>query len=111
MFPASALWESVPAGPEGWEGVPNVSITDFSGFGRGTYTRQTNNTWHVADSFSKILNRHTLNSDSRAGTCKSTRRDTSAPTETSASPDRRLASLLQTFCWALPINTSKRHYK
>jgi hypothetical protein len=50
----------VPSGPEGWEGVPNVSISDFSGFGRSTYTRQTNNTWHIAETVSKILGRHTM---------------------------------------------------
>ena len=96
----------VPAGPEGWEGVPNVSITDFSGFGRATYTRQTNNTWHVADTVSKILDRHThevrirrpLSADQRASIHQRER-------EFQLQRVRKPASASPTSCWALPTNT------
>ena len=50
----------VYSGPPGYEAVPPVYFNNFS-IGSPTLTTfQPNNTWHFADSFSKIAGRHTL---------------------------------------------------
>ncbi len=50
----------VMSGPPAYEAVPPISFNNFS-FGSPTLTTvQPNNTWHVQDSFSKILGGHTM---------------------------------------------------
>jgi hypothetical protein len=53
----------IPSGPAGWESVPPISLSgqiNFS-FGRNIQaTGQYNNTWHIADSYSKIYGKHTF---------------------------------------------------
>ena len=53
----------VASGPPGWESVPPISLSgqiNFS-FGRNIQaTGQYNNTWHLADSFSKVFGKHTF---------------------------------------------------
>jgi hypothetical protein len=53
----------IKSGPEDWESVPPISLSGQIGFSIGrniSATGQYNNTWHLADSFSKIYKRHTL---------------------------------------------------
>jgi hypothetical protein len=53
----------ISSGPAGWESVPPISLSgqiNFS-FGRTIQaTGQYNNTWHLADNFSKIYGKHTF---------------------------------------------------
>ncbi|MBZ5623975.1 MAG: carboxypeptidase regulatory-like domain-containing protein [Acidobacteriia bacterium] len=53
----------IKSGPDNWESVPPISLSGQIGFSIGRNiqaTGQYNNTWHVADSFSKIYQKHTF---------------------------------------------------
>jgi len=50
----------IPSGPPGYEALPPLSLINFR-IGSPTLTTfQPNNTWHLSDSFSKILGRHSI---------------------------------------------------
>src|SRR5215471_6316610 len=51
----------INSGPDSWQSVPPISLTGQIGFNFGrtiSATGQYNNTWHVADNFSKIWKTH-----------------------------------------------------
>ncbi len=53
----------IKSGPSDWESVPPISVSGQLGFSIGrniSATGQYNNTWHVADNFSKIHGNHTF---------------------------------------------------
>ncbi|HJZ98949.1 MAG TPA: TonB-dependent receptor [Candidatus Solibacter sp.] len=53
----------INSGPDSWQSVPPISLTGQIGFSFGrniSATGQYNNTWHLADNFSKIWNKHTF---------------------------------------------------
>ena len=50
----------IPSGPPGYEGLPPLQFNNFN-IGSPTLTTfQPNNTWHLSESLSKIIGRHTM---------------------------------------------------
>jgi hypothetical protein len=50
----------IPSGPPGFEALPRIGFQNFSIGSPTLTTTQPNNTWHFAESFSKIYGRHTM---------------------------------------------------
>ncbi len=50
----------IPSGPQGYEGLPPLSFINFTVGSPTLTTFQPNNTWHLSESFSKILGPHTM---------------------------------------------------
>jgi carboxypeptidase family protein len=99
----------VPSGPPGWESVPNISITDFSSFGRGGSTLQANNTWHATENFSKIVNRHAFRFGVEARYLQVNARNTFRLMGNTVSTGRKPVTLFLTSCLAPRTNTFRPH--
>lgn len=50
----------IPSGPPGYEGLPPIGFNNFHIGSPSLTTFQPNNTWHLSESLSKIIGRHTV---------------------------------------------------